>query len=63
MTIYILRRIAQAIPVLLGISVFTFLMVHLTPGDPVLVFAGSKPVSAERYQQIRHQYGLYKPLW
>jgi peptide/nickel transport system permease protein len=63
MTNYILRRIAQAIPVLLGISLFTFLMAHLTPGDPVLIFAGDKPVSEERYLQIRHQYGLDKPLW
>jgi peptide/nickel transport system permease protein len=63
MTTYILRRLAQAVPVLIGISLFTFLMAHLTPGDPVLIFAGDKPVSAERYQQIRHQYGLDKPLW
>src|SRR5262245_2341108 len=63
MTNYILLRIAQAIPVLIGISLFTFLMAHLTPGDPVLIFAGDKPVSEERYQQIRHQYGLDKPLW
>jgi ABC-type dipeptide/oligopeptide/nickel transport system permease component len=63
MTTYIIRRIMQAIPVLIGITLFTFLMVHLTPGDPVLVFAGNKPLSQERYEQIRHQYGLDKPLW
>ena len=36
---YILRRCLQAIPVLLGITLFTFLMVHLTPGDPVTIFS------------------------
>jgi peptide/nickel transport system permease protein len=60
---YILRRFAQAIPVLIGITLFTFLMVHLTPGDPVLIFAAGKPLSPEREEQIREQYGLNKPLW
>jgi len=60
---YIIRRLIQAIPVLIGISVFTFLMVHLTPGDPVVLFAGDKPISDEEIVQIRHQYGLDKPLW
>jgi peptide/nickel transport system permease protein len=63
MTRYILRRLAQAIPVLFGITLFTFLMVHLTPGDPVLIFAAGKPLSPERAEQIREQYGLNKPLW
>jgi peptide/nickel transport system permease protein len=63
MTTYILRRLLQAIPVLLGISIFTFLMVHLTPGDPVYIFAGDKPLTPERAAQIRTQYGLDKPLW
>jgi ABC-type dipeptide/oligopeptide/nickel transport system permease component len=53
----------QAIPVLIGISIFTFLMVHLTPGDPVYIFAGDKPLTEERAAQIRAQYGLDKPLW
>ena len=35
MITYILRRCVQAVPVLIGITLFTFLMVHLTPGDPV----------------------------
>lgn len=60
---YILRRCLQAIPVLLGITLFTFLMVHLTPGDPVTIFALGKPLSPEREAQIRAQYGLDQPLW
>jgi peptide/nickel transport system permease protein len=63
MTTYILRRLVQAIPVLIGISIFTFLMVHLTPGDPVYIFAGDKPLTPERAAQIRTQYGLDNPLW
>jgi peptide/nickel transport system permease protein len=60
---YILRRLAQAIPVLVGITLFTFLMSHLTPGDPVVIFAMGKPLSEEREAQIRQQYGLDQPLW
>lgn len=63
MSNYIIRRLLQAIPVLFGISIFTFLMVHLTPGDPVVLFAGDKPISDAEIVQIRHQYGLDKPLW
>lgn len=63
MTTYILRRIAQAVPVLFGITLFSFLMVHLIPGDPVQALAGDKPVSPERAEQLRIQYGLNEPLW
>lgn len=63
MTTYILRRVVQAVPVLIGITLFTFLMIHLVPGDPVSIIAGDKPISEERAAQIRQQYGLDKPLW
>src|SRR5947199_6737150 len=60
---YISQRLLHAIPVLIGISVLTFLMLHLVPGDPVLIFAGDKPITAERAAEIRHQLGLDRPLW
>jgi len=63
MITYILRRCVQAIPVLFGITIFTFLIAHLVPGDPVQAFAGDKQLSPELAAQIRHQYGLDKPLW
>ncbi len=62
MTHYIAQRIVQVIPVIAGISVVTFLMLHLVPGDPVLLFAGDKPLSEERAAEIRHQLGLDRPL-
>lgn len=63
MGIFIFRRVLQAIPVLFGISIFTFLIIHLVPGDPVQLFAGDKPLSAQQETQIRHQYGLDRPLY
>jgi peptide/nickel transport system permease protein len=60
---YIVNRLAQAVPVIVGISVVTFLMLHLVPGDPVQLFAGDKPLTPERADEIRHQLGLDRPLW
>lgn len=59
---FIYRRLLQSIPVLIGISVLTFAMLHLVPGDPVLIFAGDKPLTPERAAEIRHQLGLDRPL-
>jgi ABC-type dipeptide/oligopeptide/nickel transport system permease component len=63
MLTYITQRLAQAIPVLVGISILSFLMLHLVPGDPVQIFAGDKPLTPERAAELRHQYGLDRPLW
>ena len=60
---YIIQRLLQLIPILIGISVLTFLMLNLIPGDPVLIFAGDKPMTEERAAEIRHQLGLDRPLW
>jgi peptide/nickel transport system permease protein len=59
---YIGQRALQAVPVLVGITVVTFLMLHLVPGDPVLLFAGDKPMSEAQAAEIRHQLGLDRPL-
>ena len=60
---YIAQRVLQLIPILIGISVITFLMLHLVPGDPVLIFAGDKPLTEERAAEIRHELGLDRPIW
>src|SRR3981189_1436627 len=62
MLTYIKQRLLQAVPVLVGISVLSFLMLHLIPGDPVAIFAGDKPLTPERAAELRHQYGLDRPL-
>jgi peptide/nickel transport system permease protein len=62
MSRYIAQRIVQLVPIMIGISVLTFLMLHLIPGDPVLLFAGDKPLTEARAAEIRHQLGLDRPL-
>lgn len=62
MTIYVLRRIALVIPVLVGVSIVTFLMSHLVPGDPVTVMLGTS-ATAESRAELRQQLGLNDPLY
>jgi ABC-type dipeptide/oligopeptide/nickel transport system permease component len=60
---FALRRIALATPVLFGVTVLTFLMLHLVPGDPVAaMFIGQGGARAEQMDQIREQLGLNDPL-
>lgn len=61
-TIYVLRRIALVIPVLVGVSIVTFLMSHLVPGDPVTVMLGTG-ATAESRAELRQQLGLNDPLY
>ncbi len=58
---YTIRRLLQAIPVLLGIVTITFLLTNAIPGDPVQIMLGPSP-SAQMVHQIRAQYGLNQPL-
>jgi peptide/nickel transport system permease protein len=65
MTSYIIRRILLGIIVLLAVSVLIFGLMHLLPGDPLLLFLGSgelKSYSPEQVELLRVQYGLDKPL-
>jgi peptide/nickel transport system permease protein len=60
---YALQRLLFTIPVLIGVSVLTFLMLHLVPGDPVAaMFVGQGGVSKEAMEQAREQLGLNDPL-
>jgi peptide/nickel transport system permease protein len=61
-TAYVLRRIALVIPVLFGVSIVTFLMSHLVPGDPVSVMLGTN-ATAENRMELRKQLGLDDPLY
>ncbi len=60
---YIIRRLVLAVPVLFGVSVLTFAMLHLVPGDPVkAMFLESGGATEEQIAQVRHVLGLDKPL-
>lgn len=61
MIAFIVRRIISGIGVLFGVSLFSFALIHLIPGDPVRIMLGEN-ASAEQIARIRHQLGLDKPL-
>lgn len=58
---YILRRVLLLLPVLLGISILVFLLLHLIPGDPAQVFLGQDATPAE-IARLHHILGLDAPL-
>ncbi len=59
---YIVRRLAHAIPTLLGITVIAYTLMRLAPGDPLLVFEDSRGVTAEQLAALREAYGFDRPL-
>jgi len=60
---YLLKRIAMLFPLLLGITLITFTVIHLAPGEPVEMQTAMNPrITAETRQRIRQYYGLDKPL-
>jgi peptide/nickel transport system permease protein len=65
MLAYALRRLLLAIPLLLGITIVSFLVLHLAPGDPAAVMVGGseQPIDPEMYKQLVKVYNLDKPLW
>ncbi len=60
---YIIRRSLQAIPVLIGITIVCFLLMHLQPGNPADRFAQNAKITADQIAAFRHRWGLDGPLW
>jgi peptide/nickel transport system permease protein len=60
---FIIRRLLYAIPTLIGISIITFLIARLSPGDPIRLFTfGIRDFTQADYEHLLHVYGLDKPL-
>lgn len=61
MSTYVLRRLMQAVPVLILASIGVFLLLHLVPGDPALLLAGPD-ATPEVVAAVRRDMGLDQPL-
>ncbi|RHZ96210.1 ABC transporter permease [Cereibacter sphaeroides] len=59
---FVLFRPLQFLPVLFGISVITFVLVRLIPGDPARILLGTR-ATPTALARIRAQYGLDEPMW
>ncbi len=59
---YLLSRIWQSVIVLIGVTLVTFILLNVVPGDPVLVML-NKRADAETVERVRHELGLDRPLY
>ncbi|MDQ1717665.1 MAG: hypothetical protein QOE71_1653 [Pseudonocardiales bacterium] len=60
---FVLRRLSASLPVLLGITVVAFLLIHLMPGDPAKVILFGSNAGPDQISALRQQLGLNEPLW
>src|SRR5436309_6417654 len=63
MRTYVLRRLLQIIPLLLGVSALTFLLLQLAPGDFLNTMAENPAISVETLEAMRHRFGLDQPWY
>jgi dipeptide transport system permease protein len=59
---FILTKLALVIPTFFGVTLLTFAMVRLIPGDPIQIMAGERGVAPERHAELMRQYGLDRPI-
>ncbi len=60
---FVLTRLSLVIPTFLGITLFTFVLIRLVPGDPIEVRVGERGIAPERHAQLLHEMGLDRPLY
>ncbi len=52
----------MVIPAFIGVTLLTFSLIHLIPGDPVMLMAGERGIDPQRHARLKAQLGLDKPL-
>ncbi|MDO7658738.1 MAG: ABC transporter permease subunit [Paracoccaceae bacterium] len=60
---YFIRRVSLLIPTFLGITIVAFGFVRILPGDPVLLMAGERGLTPERYEKLLNEFGYNRPIW
>jgi peptide/nickel transport system permease protein len=63
MRAYVLRRLLQTVPLLLGISALTFLLLQLAPGDYLSTLAEDPSIPPATIEAMRRRFGLDEPWW
>jgi ABC-type dipeptide/oligopeptide/nickel transport system permease component len=62
MATYVLKRLLQALLTLFAMSVFSFVLIRLVPGDPAQIILGAQRATPENVARLRHQLGLDESL-
>ena len=60
---FIARRLGLLIPTFFGVTLLTFALIRLIPGDPVEVMMGERRVDPQMHAEALHRLGLDKPLY
>jgi peptide/nickel transport system permease protein len=60
---FIVKRLLQAIPLLIGVSLIGFAMMHLAPGGPLAVYTLNPTITAQDIERIKHVFGLDQPVY
>ncbi|WP_432467437.1 ABC transporter permease subunit [Agarivorans sp. Z349TD_8] len=59
---FIIKKLMLVVPTFIGITLLTFTLIRMIPGDPIEVMAGERGVSPERHAALRAELGLDQPL-
>ncbi len=60
---FFLKRVLMLVPTFIGITIVSFGFVRVLPGDPVLLMAGERGLSDERYAALLKEFGYDRPIW
>lgn len=62
MLTYVLSRLLTFLPTFIGVTLISFAFIRVLPGDPIIVMAGERGMSEERYQEMVVKLGFDKPV-
>ncbi len=59
---FFLSRLLTFVPTFIGVTLISFAFIRVLPGDPIIVMAGERGLSDERYAELVHKFGFDQPL-
>lgn len=59
---FLLSRLLTFVPTFFGVTIIAFSFIRVLPGDPIIVMAGERGMTEERYAQLQEQFGFDKPI-
>lgn len=59
---FVVRRLVQAVPTVLGVTILVFFLIHLVPGDPAAALLGPR-ATPQLIKRLHHEWELDRPLW
>jgi dipeptide transport system permease protein len=60
---YLFRRVMLVVPTFFGVTLLSFTLIHLVPGDPIEARVGERGIAPERLAALRHEFGYDQPIW